>query len=35
MGSLYGLLEKLDVASLEAQRPLTVPFIRSVLGDPA
>jgi DnaA family protein len=35
MGSLYGLLEKLDAASLEAQRPLTVPFIRSVLGDPA
>ena len=34
MGSLHALLEKLDVASLEAQRPLTVPFIRSVLGDP-
>jgi DnaA family protein len=31
MGSLYALLERLDVASLEAQRPLTVPFIRSVL----
>lgn len=35
MASLHGLLEKLDLASLEAQRPLTVPFIRSVLGDPA
>lgn len=34
MSSLHALLEKLDVASLEAQRPLTVPFIRSVLGDP-
>lgn len=35
MASLQALLEKLDVASLEAQRPLTVPFIRTVLGDPA
>lgn len=34
MGSLYGLLERLDAASLEAQRSLTVPFIRRVLGDP-
>jgi DnaA family protein len=33
MGSLYALLERLDTASLEAQRPLTIPFIRSVLGD--
>jgi DnaA family protein len=33
MGSLYALLERLDVASLEAQRPLTVPFIRSVLDE--
>jgi DnaA family protein len=33
MGSLYGLLERLDLASLEARRPLTVPFIRRVLGD--
>jgi DnaA family protein len=33
MGSLYGLLERLDAASLEAQRSLTVPFIRRVLGD--
>jgi DnaA family protein len=34
MGSLYALLEKLDAASLEAQRPLTVPFIRRVLDEP-
>lgn len=33
MGSLHALLERLDVASLEAQRPLTIPFIRRVLGD--
>jgi len=33
MASLYALLERLDAASLEAQRPLTVPFIRRVLGD--
>jgi DnaA family protein len=33
MASLYALLERLDAASLEAQRPLTVPFIRQVLGD--
>jgi DnaA family protein len=33
MASLHGLLERLDAASLEAQRPLTVPFIRRVLGD--
>lgn len=33
MASLHALLEKLDLASLEAQRPLTVPFIRSVLGE--
>lgn len=35
MRSLYALLERLDAASLEAQRPLTVPFIRQVLdGSP-
>lgn len=34
MSSLHGLLERLDAASLEAQRSLTVPFIRRVLGDP-
>jgi DnaA family protein len=33
MGSLYALLERLDAASLEAQRTLTVPFIRSVLDE--
>ncbi len=33
MASLHALLEKLDSASLEAQRPLTVPFVRQVLGD--
>ena len=33
MASLYMLLERLDLASLEAQRPLTVPFIRQVLGE--
>jgi len=33
MGSLHALLERLDVASLAAQRPLTVPFIRSVLDE--
>jgi DnaA-homolog protein len=33
MGSQYALLERLDTASLEAQRPLTLPFIRRVLGD--
>jgi DnaA family protein len=34
MGSLYAILERLDAASLEQKRPLTVPFIRSVLDDP-
>lgn len=33
MASQYALLEKLDTASLEAQRPLTLPFIRRVLGE--
>jgi DnaA family protein len=33
MGSQYALLERLDTASLEAQRPLTLPFIRRVLGE--
>jgi DnaA family protein len=33
MGSLHGLLERLDQASLREQRRLTVPFIRSVLDD--
>ncbi|MGD8709345.1 MAG: DnaA regulatory inactivator Hda [Ectothiorhodospiraceae bacterium] len=29
---LFGLLEELDVASLQAKRRLTIPFIKSVLG---
>lgn len=33
MPSLLALLERLDVASLSAQRRLTVPFIRQVLGE--
>ncbi len=33
MASLSDILERLDAASLEAKRPLTLPFIRSVLGD--
>jgi len=31
MGTLYGLLDRLDEAALAAQRRLTVPFIREVL----
>jgi DnaA family protein len=33
MSSLHRLLDQLDVASLEEQRRLTLPFIRRVLGD--
>ncbi len=33
MGSLNRLLDQLDLASLEEQRRLTLPFIRRVLGD--
>ncbi|MEJ2344324.1 MAG: DnaA regulatory inactivator Hda [Gammaproteobacteria bacterium] len=33
MGALYGLLERLDHASLAAQRRLTVPFIKATLGE--
>lgn len=33
MGTLCVLLDELDDASLSAQRQLTVPFIRQVLGD--
>lgn len=33
MGSLQALLDRLDVASLSAQRRLTVPFLRDVLSD--
>jgi DnaA family protein len=32
MRRLYGLLDTLDEAALAAQRRLTVPFIREVLG---
>jgi DnaA family protein len=32
MRSLYGLLDKLDLESLRAQRKMTIPFVRSVLG---
>lgn len=32
MASLCGWLDRLDVASLEAQRRLTVPFVREVMG---
>ncbi|MEY4762869.1 MAG: hypothetical protein RLZZ200_2725 [Pseudomonadota bacterium] len=32
MGSLQGILDRLDVASLSAQRRLTVPFLRDVLS---
>lgn len=31
MASLYALLDKLDGAALEAQRPLTIPFIKKVI----
>ena len=31
-GSLFALLDRLDRAALAAQRSLTVPFVRSVLG---
>lgn len=32
MASLYRLLDRLDAAALQAQRRLTVPFVRDVLG---
>ncbi|GAB4351644.1 MAG: DnaA regulatory inactivator Hda [Gammaproteobacteria bacterium] len=32
MGSLLDTLDRLDQASLEAQRRLTIPFVRGVLG---
>jgi DnaA family protein len=31
MGALFAALDKLDIASLAAQRKLTIPFIKSVL----
>jgi DnaA-homolog protein len=35
MARLHELLERLDLASLQQQRRLTVPFIREILGEPA
>ena len=32
MGDLFYILEKLDIASLAAQRRLTVPFVKSILN---
>ena len=32
MASLYRLLDRLDLAALRAQRKLTVPFVRDVIG---
>ena len=34
LGSLAGLLDRLDRESLAAQRRITVPFLRQVLGTP-
>jgi DnaA family protein len=34
MHSLCGVLDRLDEAALAAQRRLTVPFLRQVLGEP-
>lgn len=34
MHTLCGALDRLDVAALAAQRRLTVPFLRQVLGEP-
>jgi DnaA-homolog protein len=34
IGSLHELLDRLDLASLQEQRRVTVPFIRAVLGEP-
>jgi DnaA family protein len=33
IGNLHALLDRLDLAALEEQRRLTLPFIRRVLGD--
>lgn len=33
MGSLYSLLDKLDLEALRAQRRLTIPFVRDVMKD--
>ncbi|MOA27048.1 DnaA regulatory inactivator Hda [compost metagenome] len=32
MNSLFDLLEQLDHASLQAQRKLTIPFLKETLG---
>lgn len=32
MSSLYGILDRLDAAAMKAQRRLTIPFVREVLG---
>jgi DnaA family protein len=34
MRSLGRLLDDIDVAALSAQRRLTVPFVREILGEP-
>lgn len=34
MATLGRLLDEIDIASLAAQRRLTVPFVRGILGDP-
>lgn len=33
MASLYRLLDRLDAAALEAQRRLTIPFVKHVIGE--
>jgi DnaA family protein len=33
--SLWALLDRLDQGSLAAQRPLTIPFVKTLLGDEA
>jgi DnaA family protein len=32
MSALFDLLERLDQASLQAQRKLTIPFLKETLG---
>jgi DnaA family protein len=32
LGQLLGILDKLDENSLQAQRRLTIPFVKSVMG---
>jgi len=34
MRTLGKLLDEIDVAALSAQRRLTVPFVREILGEP-